>query len=189
MKLLHTLGHLQLVATETPTQPLFTGPKPLLLLTYLALEGPTTRRHLAELFFAQHPDPLDNVSATVRRLRQVDESVLISDGPELICGVRCDYTETLHAIGIGSVDIALDLYRGSFLRRADVSVSGAEFESWAYQKRSELAEALRTCLIENAELSCVRRRPRDAGRFAEQAWLLPGADEPTLELLARLHGV
>lgn len=189
MKLLHTLGHLQLVATEAPAQPLFTGPKPLLMLAYLALEGPTTRRHLAELFFAQHPDPLDNVSATARRLRQIDESVLISDGPELICGVRCDYTEALHAISNGSVDIALDLYRGSFLRRSDVSVFGAEFESWAYQKRSEMAEALRTCLLENAELSCVRRRPRDAGRFAEQAWLLSGADEPTTELLARLHGV
>src|SRR5690625_778574 len=146
MKLLHTLGHLQLVATETPTQPLFTGPKPLLLLTYLALEGPTTRRHLAELFFAQHPDPLDNVSATVRRLRQVDESGLRGGGTERICGVRCDHTGRLHARGIGSVDIALDLCRGSCRRRADVSVSGAECGSWAYRRRPERAEALRTCL-------------------------------------------
>lgn len=66
MAVLHTLGRLQLAAPGSPEQPLFTGPKPLLLLAYLAIEGPMTRRHLGELFYAGHPDRLDNVSATIR---------------------------------------------------------------------------------------------------------------------------
>ena len=43
--LLRTLGGLQLEGTE------FQRPKPLLLLAYLALEGPQERGYLAELFF------------------------------------------------------------------------------------------------------------------------------------------
>ena len=41
---LGTLGGLELAGSD------FTGPKPLLLLAYLCLEGVQARRHLAELF-------------------------------------------------------------------------------------------------------------------------------------------
>lgn len=63
------------------------------------------------------------------------------------------------------------------------------FESWAYEHRASLADSVRNCLLEQAEHRCLERRFTQAGRFAERAYLLPGADEPAPEVLARLHGL
>lgn len=59
---LKTLGRLELPGTR------FTQPKPLLLLVYLALEGPQQRRHLAELFW--RGNHMKSLSMTLTRLRQ-----------------------------------------------------------------------------------------------------------------------
>lgn len=44
-------------------------PKPLLLLTYLAMEGTKPRQHLSELFFSEARDAADALGTTLRRLR------------------------------------------------------------------------------------------------------------------------
>ena len=63
MAQLKTLGELKL---EEAT---FTRPMPLLLLTYLSLEGPQHRRHLAELFW-QEGNRMKSLSMTLTRLRK-----------------------------------------------------------------------------------------------------------------------
>src|SRR5690625_2562554 len=130
MLLLHTLGRLQLVDSDAPEVPLFTGPKPLLLLAYLAIEGPASRRHLGELFFAGHADQLDNVSVTIRRLNRVDDSLIVTSGSEVHTTARCDYPELRQAILERVETRALDTYAGSFLKGCDLSVYGVEFEEW-----------------------------------------------------------
>jgi hypothetical protein len=62
--MLRTLGELTLEGTP------LRRPKPLLLLAYLALEGPTSRRTLAALFFGDVKDPRDSLSATLKHLRE-----------------------------------------------------------------------------------------------------------------------
>jgi hypothetical protein len=61
---LRTLGSLALEGTA------LRRPKPLLLLAYLALEGATPRRRLAELFFGDTKDPLDSLSTALKYLKQ-----------------------------------------------------------------------------------------------------------------------
>ena len=146
MAVLHTLGRLYLAAPATPDQPLFTGPKPLMMLTYLAIEGPTTRRHLGELFYATHSDRLDNVSATIRRLRNVREGIITNSGGEVFTAVSCDYLDVLNTAPRDPL-AAHGRYHGSFLKGCDLSVFGTEFETWAYQHRSSLAETLRNSYL------------------------------------------
>ena len=59
---LGTLGRLRLEGTS------LTRPKPLLLLAYLALEGPTPRTRLCRLFFDDAANPPDALGTTLRRL-------------------------------------------------------------------------------------------------------------------------
>ncbi|MEX2502850.1 MAG: hypothetical protein WD336_10785, partial [Trueperaceae bacterium] len=61
---LSTLGELRLDGAD------LARPKPLLLLTYLALEGPRSRRHLANLFWPDGADPLRSLAVALTRLRQ-----------------------------------------------------------------------------------------------------------------------
>ena len=60
---LRTLGDLALEGAN------FTRPKSLLLLTFLALEGPQDRRYLAELFYPGAQRPLGGLSSGLARLR------------------------------------------------------------------------------------------------------------------------
>lgn len=60
-----TLGRLALTGVPGPG---FSRPKALLLLVYLALEGPRDRVHLSILFFGQARDPLGSLCTTLRRL-------------------------------------------------------------------------------------------------------------------------
>lgn len=61
---LQTLGGLSLEGVT------FTRPKSLLLLTFLALEGPQERRYLAELFYSGVQRPLGGLSSGLARLRR-----------------------------------------------------------------------------------------------------------------------
>ena len=62
---LKTFGNLSLEGSS------FSQHKPLLLLTYLAIEGATERKDLANLFFPDAKDSLDSLSTTLRTLKNV----------------------------------------------------------------------------------------------------------------------
>ena len=72
MRLL-TLGGLSLQDTS------FRRTKPLLLLAYLALEGPQERRYLAELFWPGESDPMNSLSAALTKLRKGVEGAVEAD--------------------------------------------------------------------------------------------------------------
>jgi hypothetical protein len=59
-----TFGRLALEGSTLTRQ------KPLLLLTYLTVEGAKPRRHLAELFFSETSDPLNSLSRALSYLRK-----------------------------------------------------------------------------------------------------------------------
>ena len=74
--LLRTLGELRLEGSD------FSRPKPLLLLAYLALEGPKPRRYLAELFYMDTKDPYNGLAQAVKLLRKRAPGAIEADAHE-----------------------------------------------------------------------------------------------------------
>ena len=76
--------------------------KAVALLAYLALEGRTSRRKIAEMLWAGAPDPLNNLSVTRGHiLGELGEGALMSDLETIALGadVWCDALEWQKEIG------------------------------------------------------------------------------------------
>lgn len=177
---LRTLGGLGIEGAD------FKRSKPLLLLCYLALEGPKARRHLADLFWQDAASPLGSLSVALSQLRRSAPGSLEADAAQLRACLPADVQQFLDALAAEDVDRALALYRGSFLAGVHLDW-GAELEEWVYATREFLAGQLREGLLRQAERSAAQARFGDAAALAERAYRL--SDAPPLEPdeLARLH--
>lgn len=112
-------------------------PKPLLLLTYLGLEGPTSRSRLVELFGAGAADPADAVATTLRRARP--GLVMGGDGDDrLATRLGSDALAFRERALAGDDTAALARYRGPFLEGLALSL-GIELEEWCMDTREALA--------------------------------------------------
>lgn len=112
-------------------------PKPLLLLTYLGLEGPTARSRLVELFGAGAADPADAVATTLRRARP--GLVLAGAGDDrLATSLGSDALTFRERALAGDDAAALARYRGPFLDGLALSL-GVELEEWCMDTREALA--------------------------------------------------
>jgi DNA-binding SARP family transcriptional activator len=128
--LLHTLGGLEL----TPSS--FARPKPLLLLCYLALEGPKERRYLAELFWQGATDPFNRLAVTLARLRRVGPNILGASNAKIWTDLMTDAQALLTAIERGRFEEAVSLYQGPFLEGVYFDTCSSELADWAYSTRS-----------------------------------------------------
>lgn len=176
---LHTLGGLRLEGTD------FTRPKPLLLVCYLTIEGPRSRRVLADLFFSDVKDPRDSLSTAVRQLRDVD-GVLAEDGDKLGSSVDSDAARLIDAFDSGLLDPAVEMYEGPFLAGLDLEL-GEELEEWVFTTREYLAANVRLAHIRLAEAAVRRGTPAAARRHAEAALELDEAPPLEPEWFPRLH--
>lgn len=179
---LETLGTLQLKGAR------FAQPKPLLMLAYLAFEGPQTRAHLAELFWPQGARR-KSLSMAITRLRQAAGEVVTTDGQLVQATLESDITELLKALDKGDWGGANNLYVGAFLTGAANEDWNSELEDWIYATREHLAERVQYGLMNLAELAATKQDFREAVAFAEQAYKLPGvggSDPVTLERLYTL---
>lgn len=82
--MLVTLGNFALEGTR------LTRPKPLLLLTYLAFEGTTSRRHLEEFFFGDTKDPSDSLTTALKYIRQHASTALDVRPVTVAAHIECD---------------------------------------------------------------------------------------------------
>lgn len=146
MTALTTLGNLVLEPAG------FTQPKPLVLLAYLALEGPQQRRHLAELFWPAGQS-LKSLAMALSRLHKAAPHCWEADGTRLRCAVECDAVTLLAALDAGDIGLAIDLYRGPFLADLTPSQVGEELGDWLIATRARLADRYRTSLLAAAERS------------------------------------
>jgi predicted ATPase/DNA-binding SARP family transcriptional activator len=181
--LIRTLGRLELDGRA------FTRPKPLLLLTYLCLEGAQRRRHLAELFFSAAQDRAKSLRITVMRLRQDAPDTLEATNDRLRALVPCDALELLSKLDAGDLEGGVGLYTGAFLSGLQPGGSSAELEEWVYATREFIAERTRTAQLTLAEREAARGAFEAATRRAEAALTLEGANEPRLEDLPRLYAL
>jgi len=178
---LQTLGGLALRGSS------FGRPKPLLLLTYLALEGARDRHHLAELFWPDAAEPMGSLRVALAQLRAAAPGTLADGEAGLTAAVDADAVALLQALDANDPAKATGLYRGAFLAGFYLAGLGSELEEWVYSTREFLAGRVRDAWLTLAERDAAVGDFREAARRAEGALSLPGAPPPEPEALARLY--
>lgn len=181
--LLSTLGRLALSGVE------FSRPKPLLLLAYLAVEGPQDRRFLAELFWPNAADSRQSLTVALSQLRAAAPTLVRSEGGRVYSDVPNDAALLREAIINHQWERAAELYEGSFLAGVDVEPGNLELEEWAYATRELLALSAQGALVELAQRALTGSDLRAVSRFAERAVKLApdcGGDPARLRRLVAL---
>jgi tetratricopeptide (TPR) repeat protein len=167
--MLRTLGELFL-DTQKPLR----KKKPLLLLSYLLLEGPRSRRHLTELFWPGASDALNSLSVALSQLRAAGVCV---EGEEVLrAEAACDAKELESLLKEGRLQEARGLYRGRFLEGADDGLS-PELEEWVWSRREAIALALWRAYLERAEALYGLGWEEEALALLQEARALPGVEE------------
>lgn len=162
--------------------------KPALLLAYLTLEGPQSRRRLAELFW---PDGqgAKSLSMALVRLRTMAPGCVATEGPIVSSLVDCDAVELETALAAGDLEEARSLYGGPFMAGTEVPGVAPEAEEWLLETRERLAAALQTALVVEAEHAAAAGDVAAAGRLAAEAWRLPGVPLAEAGTTGRLAAV
>lgn len=177
---LRTLGTLRL-----PGSPL-TRPKPLLLLAFLAHEGPTDRDRLARLFFARSRDPRDALSTTLRRIAGFAEPVGPMD-ERLRATIATDALEFQRLAIAEEPEVALARYQGTFLQGVPMG-SGVEADEWIVSAREHFGSIARDLRLDLARRELDRDRSVVAWHHAKHAIALTEAfvlePEPTAHVLS-----
>ncbi len=178
---LRTMGALHLEGTT------LRRPKPLLLLAYLAVEGPTSRGHLAELFWPDADKPFASLSITLSRLRPVLGDALTASDVTVTTSVSSDVQTFLGHIERAAWDEAVTNFGGHFLGDGLPTGLGGELQEWAYQTRDFLASRAREALLRLGERAASADDFRAAATHAERAFHLGGPAGLEPEALARAH--
>jgi hypothetical protein len=178
---LHALGGL------TVPDSTFRREKPLLLLCYLLIEGPTPRRHLAELFWPGAARPLGSLSVALTQLRRGVPGALRSDDAWVSAELDSDVARYVSALERGDTERAITLYRGAFLAGVASRTWGSELEEWVYGTRERLAGRLQRAALVAAERAASRSAHNDAGRWLERALSIVGLGSPDADTLQRAY--
>jgi hypothetical protein len=177
-----TLGHLALRGGDV------TRPKSLLLLAFLAHEGPNDRERVARLFFPTSRDPRDALCTAVRRAGGLVRAV---DG-RLSTSVTTDALAFERAALESGPREALALYAGPFVQALPVELE-AELEEWVLVTRERLAGLARDLHLALAREALKSGCPTPAWRHVDAAAgitaahaLAPTAGDDVLRRIAGL---
>ena len=179
--ILRTLGGLRLDGASCDRR------KPLLLLTYLALEGPQPRDRVARLFWPGATDPRNRLSVALSRLRKRAPGCVDADGKAVSTRVAHDVAGLRESLERRDPAAIRSGYAGAFLDGVDLTDVGTELEGWILETRETLGRRVRAALLDAAERDAAAGAYRDAAGTAERAWRLPGAPPAPPETLRRLH--
>ena len=179
--ILRTLGGLSLEGAG------LRRPKPLLLLAYLALEGPTERRFLAELFWMEAANARRSLNMALSQLRNGVPGAVGADDVRVWSKVPCDAAQLLHAVEGRNWLEATGLYHGPFLQGFEGLGIGIELEEWIYGTREVLAHGVRRAFLTLAEVAAGEARFDDAGTWAERARALDDTATPDPDDVARTY--
>jgi tetratricopeptide (TPR) repeat protein len=177
------LGRLELAGSA------FTRVKPLILLSYLLLEGVKDRRYLADFFWPDASDSLNSLSRALSQLRKGAPGVIAADETRVWATVTSDVTEFLGALEARDYARALALYQGPFLHGAYLNDWGLELEEWIYETRERLAARAQDAMLQLAEDHAAHGRFREGAAVAERAYELPSAPTPEPEALVRYYAL
>ena len=160
---------------------------PLLLLTYLAIEGTKPRRFLADLFYPHTKNRRDNLTQALKQLREhLPSELLAADRHNVHTYISSDVAMFLDAFEKQDYNQAMTLYSGPFL--ADLSLSmEPELEEWVWSKREDFARKMRTALLRLAEAENLRENYQVAANFAERAFQIREVELESRELKQIYH--
>jgi predicted ATPase len=164
----------------------FTQPKPLVLLSYLSLEGSQPRRQLAELFWREG-QRMKSLSMTLNRLRRGAGDVVAADERQARAKLRSDAQVLLESLDKSDWQKASELYTGAFLEGVVLDDWSNELEEWVYTTREYLAERVQYALLNLAEEAAKNQDFDTARDLAERAYKLPGLGGTEITSLKRLY--
>jgi len=180
---LKTLGDLSLEGHD------FKQSRPLLLLTYLCVEGSQDRRRLAELFWPSSKNALSNLTTVLSRLNKLDDSLVQVDGQQLSSPLSCDTIDLLAANAENDYLRVITLHKARFLESFYLKDMGEELEEWLYATRELIATKVRLARLTRAEQKATKGLFQEAALEAEQAYLQAGASEPSETDLERIYNL
>ena len=176
---LRTLGALAVEGAD------FRRSKPLLLLSYLALEGAKDSKELSQLFFPAAKKPSQSLATALGYIRKALPEVVARDKDQkLKAQLGMDASLLLSTLEAGDLETGLELYGGRFLDGIAVSDISSELEEWIYATREFIAHRVRQALLSLGEQTKDIAR---AAQYAERAYLLAGAPEPSPEQFQRIY--
>ncbi len=179
---LRTLGGLALEDTS------FSRPKPLLLLAYLALEGPKPRRYLADLFFMDAADRMNSLSRAFSDLRKEAPGSIETDPKKAWTTLKCDALELLNLSENKHYEKSLELYKGSFAIDYKLELS-EELSEWLYGTREILAAKARNAFLISGEQEASKGNFSQAAFLAEKAYKLREASELEPDDFGRVYNL
>jgi tetratricopeptide (TPR) repeat protein len=190
---LNTFGKVGLLSCD------FSRPKPLLLLSYVTLEGPQERRRLADLFWLDDGEKnelqkkLGKLSVVLTQFKKERASVFpetpgIDPLPSL---VTCDALEFLQALENNTLKKAVEVYKAPFLHDLGKPLDSLEVSNeileWVLDKREYFAEKARNAMLQLAEEAHEAGKKKEAAQWAEKAYGLSEAPEMEPAQLSRLQ--
>ncbi len=167
----------------------FTRVKPLILLSYLTVEGSKDRRYLSEFFWSGASDGLNSLSRALSQFRKDAPGAVGADEQRVWTNLGSDVQDFLNALESKEFSKAVDLYKGPFLDGAYLQDWGEELEEWIYQTRESLATRAQEALLQLAEDDAARGRFAESSKNAERAFELSGASAPEPESLSRYYAL
>ena len=167
----------------------FARRKPMVLLAYLAVEGPQPRARLARLFWPDASDPRNRLSVALHRIERDLPDVVHADAEVVAARIPTDVANVREALSRDDVERARELYGGTFLAGVVVPNVSPELEAWTVEVAEELADLLRDRLLRAGSRAGLQRRYPRAARHAEMAMQVSGARAPEPELLAQWHAL
>jgi predicted ATPase len=177
-----TLGGLELEGAP------LTRPKPLLLLAYLALEGPSDKRDLAALFWPRAKRPRRSLDVALAHLRRDAPGSVETAAGRVATSVPSDAAAFLARVDEGAVEAAEAVYAGAFLVGLDLPL-GVELEEWLFATREHLAACMRSLLLRAAEADADAGAYADARDRASRAVDLDGAPPATDDQRRLFHAL
>lgn len=191
---LFTFGKVRLSSCD------FSRPKPLLLLSYVTLEGPRERRRLADLFWLETSSAKDELQKKLGKLSVVltqfkkEGLTVFPDTPgldPLPSLVTCDATLFLQAVDNNDLKKAVELYKAPFLHDLGKPLEGLEVSNvvleWVLEKREYFAEKARAAMLQLAEDAHAAGKIKEATKWAEKAYGLSEAPEMEPAQLSRIQ--
>jgi tetratricopeptide (TPR) repeat protein len=162
----------------------FRREKPLLLAAHLALEGPWSRRQLAERFYPDVSNPMNSLAVTINKLRKF--GLVEADWVYAWSLVSCDVTTVREHIAHGRLQEAVEAYTGGFAASIG-EVLESDLGDWVVQTRETLAGEVREAILTLAERDAATGDFVAASERAMHAYRLPGASLLEPEALLRVH--
>ena len=159
---IRTLGRLEIAGSSVVQAKL------LLLLCYLAIEGPQPRRHLAELFWPRTTDPANRLSVALSRLRRTQSGCVEANANQVWTPLVSDTSSFIALLDAGETDQATALYAGHFLEEFHCAGLRVELEEWIYSTRESLAQRLLRARLAQALALAARGQFGRSARLVEQ---------------------